>query len=210
MISGVSLFHRMIAAWHERPVGIKLLSFAAVGVVNASVDLGVFSLAYFYFEAPLVSANVIAWSVAVTGSYALNSLTTFARESGRVLDLKVYVRFVLSQMAGLVANTAAIVVASYLMPVLIGKLLAIGVSFLINFTLSHFIVFPERIVHEPVQRKAMRRGWVCPAVVAIVVLGAFGINALFRYSAQPPATDISSQSRLMPASMSAPFPQALR
>jgi putative flippase GtrA len=30
------------------------------------------------------------------------------------------------------------------MPVLVGKLLAIGASFLVNFSLSHFVVFRKR------------------------------------------------------------------
>jgi hypothetical protein len=59
-------------------------------------------------------------------------------------------------VAGLVANTATV----YLVPiaigkifgidststalVLVGKLLAIGSSFLVNFSLSHFVVFRHR------------------------------------------------------------------
>ena len=86
----------------------------------------------------------MAWAVAVTGSYVMNSLTTFARESGRELRAKAYVSFVLSQVAGLVANTTTVFVASYFMPVLLGKLLAIGASFLVNFSLSHFVVFRKR------------------------------------------------------------------
>ena len=74
----------------------------------------------------------------------MNSLTTFARESGRELTLKAYVGFAVSQLAGLVANTATVLVASYFMPVLVGKLLAIGASFLVNFSLSHFVVFRKR------------------------------------------------------------------
>jgi len=47
-------------------------------------------------------------------------------------------------LAGLVANTATVFLASYFMPVLVGKVLAIGASFLVNFSLSHFVVFRER------------------------------------------------------------------
>ena len=36
---------RIIAAWHERTVALKAVSFAVVGVVNAAVDYGVFFLA---------------------------------------------------------------------------------------------------------------------------------------------------------------------
>jgi putative flippase GtrA len=134
----------LITAWHERAIVLKAMSFAVVGVVNSAVDFGVFALAYSYFELPIVLANVLSWCVAVSGSYVMNSLTTFAHESGRELSAKAYFGFALSQVAGLVANTTTVVVASYFMPVLIGKLLAIGVSFVVNFTLSHFIVFRKR------------------------------------------------------------------
>jgi putative flippase GtrA len=138
------LLDRLLTAWHERAIALKAASFAVVGVINALVDLGVFSFAYYHLDLPIVTANVIAWGVAVTGSYIMNSLTTFARESGRELRLTSYFSFALSQVAGLVANTATVFVASYFMPVLLGKLLAIGASFVVNFSLSHFVVFRKR------------------------------------------------------------------
>jgi putative flippase GtrA len=138
------LTDRLIAAWHERAIVLKAASFAVVGLVNSAVDFGVFSFAYYYLQFPIVLANIVSWSVAVSGSYVMNSLTTFARESGRELSLKSYASFALSQAAGLVANTATVIVASYFMPVLVGKVLAIGASFLVNFSLSHFVVFRRR------------------------------------------------------------------
>jgi putative flippase GtrA len=138
------LSDRVIAAWHERAIVLKAMSFAAVGLVNSAVDFGVFSFAYYYLELPIVTSNVMAWIVAVSGSYIMNSLTTFARESGRELRAKAYFTFLISQLAGLVANTTTVFVASYFMPVLLGKLLAIGASFLVNFSLSHFVVFRKR------------------------------------------------------------------
>ena len=138
------LLDRLLTAWHERAIALKAASFAIVGVVNALVDLGVFSFAYYHLDLPIVTANVMAWAVAVTGSYIMNSLTTFARESGRELRLTSYFSFALSQVAGLVANTATVFVASYFMPGLISKLLAIGASFVVNFSLSHFVVFRKR------------------------------------------------------------------
>ncbi|MEX2034868.1 MAG: GtrA family protein [Xanthobacteraceae bacterium] len=138
------LIDRLATAWQERAVVLKAVSFGLVGVVNSAVDFGVFSLAYYLVGLPIILANIVAWAVAVTGSYIMNSLTTFAHESGRRLRLKDYVGFVVSQMAGLVANTTTVFVASYFMPVLVGKLFAIGASFLVNFSLSHFIVFRRR------------------------------------------------------------------
>jgi putative flippase GtrA len=138
------LSERLTAAWHDRAVALKAISFAAVGLVNSAVDFLVFSFAYYYADLPIVPANIMSWCVAVSGSYVMNSLTTFAHESGRELTLKSYFNFALSQVAGLVANTATVFIASYFMPVLVGKILAIGASFLVNFSLSHFLVFRKR------------------------------------------------------------------
>jgi putative flippase GtrA len=139
-----SLTERLVTAWRQRGALLKAVSFAAVGVVNSAVDFGVFSFAYLVLGLPIIAANIVSWGVAVSGSYVMNSLTTFANESGRQLRLKSYAGFAASQVAGLVANTTTVFVASYFMPVLVGKLLAIGASFLVNFSLSHFVVFRKR------------------------------------------------------------------
>jgi putative flippase GtrA len=139
-----SATERLTAAWQQRAVMLKAMSFAMVGVVNAAVDLCIFSLAYYVFELAIVPSNVMAWGVAVSGSYVMNSLTTFAHESGGRLGLRAYLSFAASQAAGLCANTATVFAASYFMPVLVGKLIAIGASFAVNFCLSHFVVFRRR------------------------------------------------------------------
>jgi len=138
------LSRRLVQAWRDRTVVLKAASFALVGVVNFAVDFSVFSFAYLYLKWPIIIANVVAWGIAVSGSYVMNSLITFAAESGRQLRLKAYGTFVLAQTGGLIANTATVFVASYFMPVLVGKALAIGASFLVNFSLSHFVVFRRR------------------------------------------------------------------
>ena len=62
-------------------------------------------------------------------------------ESGRKLSLRAYGTFVASGIVGMIANTTALVLASFVVPVLVAKVIAIGVSFLVNFLLSHFFVF---------------------------------------------------------------------
>src|SRR5690606_21697418 len=71
----------------------KAGSFAAVGVVNTLVDFAIFAAAVTLLEWPLVPANVLSWLVAVTGSYVMNSYTTFAAESGRQLTGRAYGTF---------------------------------------------------------------------------------------------------------------------
>ena len=130
----------MIPAEH-RPMAIKALSFGLIGAINSVVDFSVFALAYYYFGTSIIVAQIAAWLVAVTGSYVMNSLITFAAESGQRLNLKSYLTFALAQVAGFLANTATVLVASLFIPVWAAKLLAIGASFVVNFTLSHFVVF---------------------------------------------------------------------
>ena len=55
-----------------------------------------------------------------------------------------YGTFVASGIAGVVTNTTVLVIGAYWMPVLAAKLLAIAASFLVNFSLSHFVVFRPR------------------------------------------------------------------
>jgi putative flippase GtrA len=120
--------------------------FAAVGVVNTCVDFCVFMLAITYLTSSLIAANMLSWAVAVTGSYVMNSFITFAAESGRQLRLTAFLRFVASAIFALIANTTALLIAVkvLLLPVLVGKVLAIGVSFAINFSLARFVVFRPR------------------------------------------------------------------
>src|SRR4029079_19735369 len=139
------LFNRLLAAWHERALVLKAASFAIVGAMNTAVDVSICSFGYYYLNFQIVLANVVSWSIAVTSSYVLNSLTTFAHESGRQLTMKAYFNYVLAQSAGLVANTATVYVAAFFMPAVIGKLLLATVaSFVVNFSLSHFVVFRKR------------------------------------------------------------------
>ena len=139
-----NLLDRLTVAWHERAVALKAASFAMVGVVNTAIDFSVFWTTVHFLGWPLVPANVLAWLVAVSFSYAMNSFITFGPESGRVLRWRDYATFVASGVAGMVASTATLFALSYVMPVLVAKLLSILVSFVVNFSLSHFVVFRAR------------------------------------------------------------------
>jgi putative flippase GtrA len=144
-----SLRARLLQAWHERAVALKAISFALVGVVNSAVDFAVFSLCYYALDLPILAANTAAWVVAVSGSYVMNSTVTFARESGRRLHLGGYIGFAASQVMGFLANTATVwcLVELASAPAWAGKIAAIAVSFVVNFSLSHFLVFRARRPH---------------------------------------------------------------
>lgn len=145
----------------------KAISFALIGVINVVVDASVFFLTYSYLRSHaaalrsldaaaqwcacasrgtlvLVTSNIVSWVVAVSGSYAMNSFITFAAESGRRLRWFDYGAFVASGVLGAVANTTALVIAAHFMPVLPAKGCAILTAFMVNFSMSHFVVFRPR------------------------------------------------------------------
>ena len=136
-----SLFERLLTAWRKRAVALKAVSFALVGLVNTAVDATVFFLLLGFVTSSLVIANVTAWFVANTGSYVMNSFTTFSAETGGKLRLKHYAGFVGSGIVAVTASTIAVVIAAKFMPVWGAKAIAILVSFAVNFTITHFVVF---------------------------------------------------------------------
>ena len=138
------LIDRLTAGWRERALVFKAVSFGLVGVVNTVVDASVFFLALATLTSSLIVANVLGWFVGVSGSYVMNSFTTFAHESGRKLRWAAYARFVASGVAGVIANTTTLLIAAQYLPVWGAKGCAILASFLVNFSLSHFVVFPRR------------------------------------------------------------------
>ena len=164
-----SVRERLADAWRERALSLKAASFAAIGVVNTAIDYGVFLVARAAYEQSpaalslfdalsascrcgkpgtvlLIAANMTSWIVAVSVSYLMNSSITFAAESGRKLHWRPYLKFIVAGIVGLIANTATLVFAAQilLLPVYVAKAIAILASFVVNFTLSHFVVFRVR------------------------------------------------------------------
>ena len=149
-----ALLDRLLAlAWRERALVLKLVSFASIGVVNTLIDFSLFWIAVQWFAVPIVYANMMSWSVAITHSYVMNSFITFARESGRKLRWRAYAAFLTSGAAGLVTNTITLLVALRLMPQFLtdpnhqlaaAKACAIVTTFAVDFSLSHFFVFRRR------------------------------------------------------------------
>jgi putative flippase GtrA len=139
-----SLFQRLVEAWRSRTLPAKAVSFALVGVVNTLIDANVFAIAYGIFDIPLIPANGLAWLVAVSFSYAANAMTTFGPESGQVLTIRDYLRFLMSGAVGGLVATTALVVAAKFGPVITAKLISIFAGFAANFLLSNFVVFRSK------------------------------------------------------------------
>ncbi|WP_170181935.1 GtrA family protein [Phreatobacter stygius] len=129
----------------------KFVSFGLVGVVNALVNyvitvgltLGVlipFGLGA--SDGALGIIKAIGWAVAVSNSYVLNTLTTFAAESGRRLAWPTYGRFVASGTLGLVVEVLSFLVAVRYLPLTLAAIVPIGFAFVTNFAMTRLVVFP--------------------------------------------------------------------
>jgi putative flippase GtrA len=136
-----NLAERLQAAWRERAVALKAVSFAAVGLINTAVDAAIFFLLLGFVTSSLVAANITAWFIANVGSYVMNSFTTFSAETGGKLSLKHYAGFVGSGLVAVTASTITLVLAAKFVPVWAAKAIAILVSFAVNFSITHFVVF---------------------------------------------------------------------
>lgn len=132
---------RLLGAWRDGAVSLKALSFALVGLVNTAIDAAIFFFLLAYATPSLVVANVAAWFIANTGSYVMNSFTTFSAETGGRLSLRHYAGFVGSGIVAVTASTITVVLAAKFMPVWAAKAIAILVSFAVNFSITHFVVF---------------------------------------------------------------------
>ena len=151
-LGGIIVLHRPNVVYAApRAMALKAVSFAMIGVINTAVDFCVFWTAATYLHWPVLPANVLAWIVAVTLSYAMNSFITFGPESGRVLRWRDYASFAASGIAGMIASTGTLFVLFYFVPVLLAKLVSILISFAVNFPLSHFVVFRVARRLRPVQ-----------------------------------------------------------
>src|ERR1700720_3655759 len=85
----------------------KAISFGLVGIINAGIDFAVFWPATHALALSKGPAKVLSWMIAVSGSYVMNTLITFAAESGGKLRWRAYGAFVLSGIAGMVASVVA-------------------------------------------------------------------------------------------------------
>jgi putative flippase GtrA len=158
---------RAVAALKKQVMVLKAISFAMIGVINATVNYVVFWLGLRALDefpalggrlksvaahcdcvssenAAIIAANVGAWLVAVSGSYVMNSLVTFAAESGRKVTWRAYLTFAAFGLLGLLADTTALLIAKSFLPVMLAKLFGVGAGFFVNFSMSHFVVFRPR------------------------------------------------------------------
>ncbi|MFM2480545.1 GtrA family protein [Celerinatantimonas sp. YJH-8] len=114
-----------------------LLRYGLVGIMNTLVHWSIFLVIVIYISPNQSIANLIAFLIAVSGSFIINSKFTFDTQPNH----KQYIYYVLgmgtlSLLVGRLSDT------HHLYP-LLTLVIYSGLSFLIGFLYSKFIVFKE-------------------------------------------------------------------
>lgn len=123
----------------SRTIATRMRRFAVVGVANTLIDIVAFAALVAIAVPPLV-ANVVAWLIAVTFSYAVNSRWSFERD-GTVPELHSFVRFAgLGALISLGISTGAIAALTGLIGVWPAKLLGVAVAVVLNFVAARWSI----------------------------------------------------------------------
>lgn len=119
--------------------------FATVGVVNTAVDFAVFSVAFKVIGLPILLANGIAFSVAVTNSYLMNRLWTYRGHETRRREHETFFLYILISIGGLAVSSLVIVMLAAITHWTLAKVGAIGATFAWNYLLTSRCLFRARI-----------------------------------------------------------------
>ena len=117
--------------------------FCTIGALNTAVDFAIFFLAIKVIGADKLSANILAWFVAVQLSYFLNSRFTF-NSAIQTPNLKDLSKFMLSGIVGLLVATASLLMLSQLTGLFVAKIISIFIGLVFNFTLAKHFVFNKK------------------------------------------------------------------
>ncbi|MDP2772503.1 MAG: GtrA family protein [Nocardioides sp.] len=129
--------------------GVLVGRFAAVGVANTVIDIVLFML--LHDRIGILGANFVSTSAGMTFSFVVNGLFTFRAQR---LTLRHAVLFLATTgttmwlvqplvIHGLLAALAGLGLAEDDLVVLVVKVLAIGVSFVLNFAAYRWVVWPS-------------------------------------------------------------------
>lgn len=126
---------------------MEAVRFFAVAFSGVALDLAVaFALAH-YLGVPLWAAAVCGFALAALANYAAHEYWTFRSHASRLSWLRA-AQYIATSAATLVTRLAVILLLTRWLPAdssLLILVLAAGVSFFVNFLLSKFLIFSQRL-----------------------------------------------------------------
>jgi putative flippase GtrA len=119
----------------------RIVTFVSIGAINTAIDISAFACLYGLAGLHVVPANVLAFLIAVTNSYAMNFLITFADRRGARGTLRSFARFLSVAVAAMCVSTAIVYLISMVTHPMIAKLIATAASTAINYVGCFRFVF---------------------------------------------------------------------
>jgi len=136
----------MKGVFAKYPSTKQFTKFVIVGLVNTAIDFFIyFSLTRGtdFFEQHLLSANIIAFSIAATNSFFWNKKWTF-RDQGKNYHIQ-YSKFLIVSIGGLLLSQGIFVIGVHYLKIsdIITKLAAVAIVTFWNFALNKLWTFKK-------------------------------------------------------------------
>ena len=125
----------------SRTILVQMSKFAAVGLVNTGVDFLVFTALFFGVSAHVLVANTIGYLSGTVNSFVWNKFWTFSGHAQQLPSTRQFPMFLVVGLGGLGLSNLVVWLFVSIVPVLVAKLMAVGVTFVWNFLLSRRFVY---------------------------------------------------------------------
>lgn len=117
----------------------KAIRFGLVGLLNTLVDVATFAL-LIALSFPALAANIGAWLVAISASYAMNSRWSFERDQ-QLGEARSILRFVgLGALVSLGISSGAILALAPVIGLWPAKILGVAVAAVLNFIAARWSI----------------------------------------------------------------------
>ena len=119
----------------------RFVRFAAVGLLTTIMDVVLFALFAAALEIPVTPANVMSYSCGIATSFLLNRWWTFASvQQGGTVEVQA-LRFLASNITGLVLSTILVGLFVQVFPAMIAKTMSVPIVFIWNYLVARYWVF---------------------------------------------------------------------
>ncbi len=119
----------------------RVAKFGIVGVLNTSIDLGLFTVLHFWLGMAPLSANTISYGSGILNSFCLNKFWTFSdRRASRRVPFQ-FPLFLGLNLAALGLSNLTLWLLDPWLGTFAAKVASIGVTFMWNYISSTVLVF---------------------------------------------------------------------
>ena len=125
-----------------RLISAQFTKFAAVGLINTTIDIGLLNL-LIYLSWPVLLANTVAFIFAATNSFFMNKYWTFGDTTGKWLVQLPFYLFVATVGLGISDGFVYTLSIIFHWNVNVVKIMSIAVIFLWNFLAPKFLIFKK-------------------------------------------------------------------